>query len=48
MPVGFLYTFVIKVKSLLEDNEIWVSINANLCGPISIQLEIMMQAAEET
>ena len=35
MSVGFLYTLVIKQRSLLEDSEIWVCRNANLCGPIS-------------
>ena len=35
MSVGFLCTLVIKLRSLLEDSEIWVSRNANFCGPIS-------------
>ena len=35
MSVGFLYALVIKLRSLLEDSEIWVSGNANFCGPIS-------------
>ena len=45
VSVGFLYTLLIKLRSLLEDSEIWVSINSNLYGPISqvnLKLECML------
>ena len=35
MSVGFLYTLVINLRSLLEDSEILASRNANFCGPVS-------------
>ena len=35
LSVGFLFTLVIKLRSLLEDSVIWVPKNANLRGPFS-------------
>ena len=32
VPVGFLYTLVITLRSLLEDNQVWMSRSVNLCG----------------
>ena len=35
MSVGFLCSLVVKLRSLLEDSEMWVSRNANFSGPIT-------------
>ena len=35
MSFGFLYALVVKLRSLLEGSEIWMSRNASLCGPVS-------------